>query len=143
MSIKTETQQILNALADDASWDDLVRELIRQRKITLGMREDEIQQAELSNSDINAIIARLSSSHSLPDDMRNTNNYKPGNATTLGMVAGIMAVLFAFVFPPIAWLGASAAVIAGGFGLSRREEKAWIPILLAMVSLVPYLFIFA
>jgi hypothetical protein len=52
-------------------------------------------------------------------------------------------VVFAFIFPPIAWLGAAVAVMAGGYGLSKKEEKAWIPILLAMVSLLPFVLIFS
>lgn len=143
MSIKPEVQAIIDQLDDQASWDDFIRELIRRKKLTLGMREDELAQENLSDSDVNAIISRIYSSQSLPDDMRNTNRYKPGNATTLGMVSGVLAIVFAFVFPPIAWLGAAIAVLAGGFGLSRKEEKAWIPILLAMVSLLPYLLVFS
>jgi predicted CopG family antitoxin len=143
MSIKPEVQAIIDQLDDQASWDDFIRELIRRKKLTLGMREDELAQENLSDSDVNAIISRIYSSQSLPDDMRNTNRYKPGNATTLGMVSGVLAIVFAFVFPPIAWLGAAVAVLAGGFGLSRKEEKAWIPILLAMVSLLPYLLVFS
>jgi hypothetical protein len=54
------------------------------------------------------------------------------------MVAGVTAIVFAFIFPPISWLGAAVAVLAGGFGISRKEQKAWIPLLLAMVSLLPY-----
>lgn len=142
MSVKTEAQQIIEQLPDNATWDDLIKELIRQRKVTIGMRDDEIHQGDaMTESEVNAILARLHSSHSMPDDMRNTLKYKPGNATTLGMVAGVIAIVFAFIFPPISWLGAVTAVIAGGFGLSRKEEKAWIPILLAMVSILPYLFI--
>ena len=141
MTVKAEAQQIIAQLHDDAGWDDLIKELIRQRKITIGMRDEEIKQAELNNADVNAIVARLHSSHSIPDDMRNTNTYQPGNATTLGMVAGVLAVVFSFIFPPIAWLGAAIAVLAGGYGLSKKEEKAWIPILLAMVSLLPLVII--
>lgn len=141
MSVKTEAQHIIDQLSDDATWDDLIKALIRERKITIGMRDDEIHQGELTEADINSIMSRMHSSHSMPDDMRNTQTYKPGNATTLGMAAGIVAVLFAFIFPPIAWLGAVVAVISGGFGLSRKEEKAWIPILLAMVSMLPLLIV--
>ncbi|MDY0136656.1 MAG: hypothetical protein RBS36_05735 [Thiomicrospira sp.] len=143
MTVKAEAQAIVAQLQDDASWDDLIKELIRQRKITIGMRDEEINQTELNNAQVNAIVARLHSSHSLPDDMRNTNTYRPGNATTLGMVSGVLAVVFAFIFPPIAWLGAAVAVMAGGYGISKKEEKAWIPILLAMVSLLPFVLIFS
>lgn len=139
MTIKADAQQIINDLPDDATWDDLVKELIRQRKITTGLKDHEIHSNdELTDADLNAIMARLHSSHSRSDDMRNTKTYKPGNATTLGMVAGIIAIVFAFVIPPISWLGAAIAVIAGGFGISRKEEKAWIPLLLAFVAVFSF-----
>ncbi|WFE68471.1 hypothetical protein P8S54_09705 [Thiomicrospira sp. R3] len=139
MTMKSDVQQIINDLPEEATWDDLIKELIRQRKITIGLKDHEIHSNdELSDADINTILARLHSSHSRPDDMRNTKTYKPGNATTLGMVAGIIAIVFAFVIPPISWLGAAIAVIAGGFGISRKEEKAWIPLLLAFVAVFSF-----
>ncbi|QKI89153.1 hypothetical protein [Thiomicrorhabdus xiamenensis] len=137
MSIKEDALSIVNALPDEATWEDLVKELYRQKKITLGMSDTEIVQDELTEADLNAIIARLKSASSLPDDMRNTKTYKPGNATTLGMVAGVTAIVFSLVFPPIAWIGAGVAFIAGIFGSMRKEEKSWIPILLALVSMIP------
>lgn len=137
MSMKAELQQIVDKLDNNAEWEDLVRELIRQKKLTISMREDELLRDSLSDEDVEAIYGRIHSSQSLPDDMRNTNTYTPGNATTFGMVAGVLAVVFAFVFPPISWLGAAAAVIAGLLGIVKKEEKAWIPLLLAMVSIVP------
>lgn len=139
MTIKSDALAIIDSLPDDASWDDVVKELIRQRKITIGLRDHEIHSnEELSEAELNAIIARLHSSHSMPDDMRNTKTYKPGNATTLGMVGGIVAVVFAFIMPPISWLGAAIAVAAGAVGISRKEEKAWIPLLLAFVSVFAF-----
>lgn len=142
MSIKSEIQTLVDQLADDASWEDFIRELIRQKKLTFGMREAELAQHELSDEDVANILARIDSSQSLPDDMRNTFKYSPGNATTIGMVFGALAIVFAFVFPPISWLGAGVAFLAGGFGVIKREEKAWIPLLLSMVALVPQLTIF-
>lgn len=141
MSIKNEAQSIIENLDDSATWDDLVKELVRQKKITLGMREDELSK-DLTDADVNAILGRIQSSSSQPDDMRNTRSYTPGNATTLGMVSGIIAILFAFVFPPISWVGAAIALAAGFFGLSKKEEKAWIPILMAVISIVPHIYIF-
>lgn len=144
MTMKSDVQQIINDLPEDATWDDLIKELIRQRKISIGLKDHEIHSNdELSDADINTILARLHSSHSRPDDMRNTKTYNPGNATTLGMVAGVAAVLFAFIFPPISWLGAAVAVIAGGVGISRKEEKAWIPLLLAFVSIFAFIIVFS
>ncbi len=137
MSIKKEACELVERLDDNATWEDLIKELYRQKKVTVGMTEDELVKTELSESDLNAIVGRIESAKAIPDDMRNTKEYKPGNATTLGMVGGVIAVLFSFVFPPIAWFGGMAAVIGGMVGLKNHEEKAWIPILLAIVSLIP------
>jgi len=139
MTIKADATEVIQGLPEEASWDDLVKELIRQRKITVGLRDHEIHSTDdFSEAELNAIMARLHSSHSMPDDMRNTKTYNPGNATTLGMIAGVVAVVFAFVIPPISWLGAAIAMVAGGVGISRKEEKAWIPMLLAFVSVFAF-----
>ncbi|BBP45955.1 hypothetical protein THMIRHAS_13280 [Thiosulfatimonas sediminis] len=137
MTIKADAQNIVNHLPDDASWEDLVKELYRQKKITLGLTDLEVVQNELSDADLNTIIARLKSSNSRPDDMRNTKTYTPGNAVTLGMIAGVIAILFSLVFPPISWVAAAVAITAGSFGVIRQEEKSWVPVLLALISLVP------
>ncbi len=137
MSIKEEACAIVDQLDDDATWEDLIKELYRQKKITVGLTEEEFKKPQLDESDLNAIVGRIASAKAIPDDMRNTKEYKPGNATTFGMVGGVIAVLFSFVFPPVAWMGGAAAVIGGLVGLKNHEEKAWIPILLAVVSLIP------
>ncbi len=139
MSIKKDAHALVDQLADDAQWDDLVKTLYKNKKITLGMSNAERVKPELSDSDINAILGRLASASSQPSDMRDTRNYQPGNAATLGMVAGVIAVLFAFVFPPISWVAGPVAFVAGIVGLKNKEEKAWVPILLALVSIVPML----
>lgn len=141
MSIKQEAHAIIDGLTDDAQWNDLIKALYRKQKITLGMTDLEIVQNELSESQISAIISRLQSASSTPDDMRNTKTYQPGNAATLGMVAGFIAVLFAFVFPPITWVAAPIAVIAGLVGIKKKEEKAWVAILLALVSVAPMFYV--
>ena len=84
-----------------------------------------------------SIMGRLQSASNVPDDMRNTQSYQPGNAVTTGMVAGIIAIFFAFVFPPISWVAAPIAVVAGAFGLKYQQPKAWVPILMAIVSIAP------
>lgn len=141
MSIKEDAHAIVEQLSDDATWDDLVKELYKNKKITLGMTDLEVVQSELSESDINGIIGRLQSASNQPDDMRNTKTYKPGDSATLGMVAGVVAILFSFVFPPIAWIAAPIAIIAGVIGLKNKEDKAWVPILLALISIVPMILI--
>lgn len=142
MTIKKELAQILSELPEDATWDDLLKALYRHKKITHGMNDDELaMEVPLPESEVNAILARIDSSWSIPDDMRNTKRYHPGNFVTLGMAAGVVAILFAMVFPPLSWLAAVLAGVTGVVGLVHKEEKAWIPILLALVSLVPFLFI--
>lgn len=139
MSIKEEATTIINQLDDNAEWEDLLRALYKEKKITLGMTDLEVVQPELTDAEINAILARLKSSNSQPTDMRNTRSYNPGNAVTLGMIAGVVAIFFGFAFPPLAWAAAVVALVAGGYGITQKEEKAWIPILLAGVSLIPIL----
>lgn len=137
MSIKQDAHEIIDNLPEDASWDDLVKELYLQHKITLGMTDLEVVQKDLTEADVSGIMSRLQSASSKPDDMRNTRSYEPGNSATLGMVAGVVAILFSFVFPPIAWVAAPIAVVAGAIGIKNKEEKAWVPILLAIISLGP------
>lgn len=137
MSIKQQAHEIIDQLDDDASWNDLVKALYLEKKITLGMTDLEVVQDNLTESDVNGIMGRLQSASNQPDDMRNTRTYKPGDSATLGMVAGVIAILFSFVFPPIAWVAAPIAIVAGIVGLKNKEEKAWVPILLAIVSIGP------
>lgn len=142
MTMKEELAQILSEMPDDASWDDLLKALYRWKKITYGMNDEELaMEAPLPESEVNAIVARVISASSIPDDMRNTKRYKPGNYVTLGMASGVVAILFAMVFPPLSWLAAGVAGIAGIIGAVHKEEKAWVPILLAVVSLLPMVFI--
>lgn len=141
MSIKQAAKEIVDNLPEDATWDDLVKSLIQNKKITLGMTDIELSQNDLSDSDVSNIVSRLHSSQSTPDDHRNTKTYDPGNAVTLGMVGGVAAIIFAFIFPPLSWLGAAVALIAGIVGLIGKQEKAWIPILMASVAIVPIFFI--
>jgi hypothetical protein len=142
MSIKEDAHAMVDQLPNDAHWDDLVRSLYQNKKITLGMTDLEVAQPELTDSDINSILGRIESSSSEPIDMRNTRNYQPGNASTLGMVAGVVAILFSFVFLPVAWIAAPVALVSGVIGLKNREEKAWVPILLSLVSVIPMVVLF-
>ena len=137
MSLKEDAHAIVDQLNDDADWDDLVKALYLNKKITLGMTDLEVVQDELSEYDVNGIIERLKSASNQPVDMRNTKTYKPGDSATLGMVAGVVAIFFSFVFPPIAWVAAPIAAIAGLIGVKNKEEKAWVPILLALISIIP------
>lgn len=137
MSVKEQAKAIIEQMDDDATWNDVVKELYLQKKITLGMTDLEVVQHELTEADVNAIMARLESASSQPDDMRNTRSYKPGDATTLGMIAGVVAIAFALVFPPITWIAAPVAVISGVIGIKEKQDKGWVPILLAIISMGP------
>ncbi|AZR82099.1 MULTISPECIES: hypothetical protein [Piscirickettsiaceae] len=141
MSIKQQAHEIVDALPDDADWNELVKSLYRNQKITLGMTDLELTQKDLSEAEISTIMGRLESSSSRPDDMRDTRSYNPGNAATLGMVAGIVAIFFAFVFPPITWLAAPIAVVAGAIGVKHHQPRAWVPILMAIVSMAPMIMV--
>ena len=94
MSIKQEAHEIIDRLDDDASWNDLVKSLYLNKKITLGMTDLEVVQSDLSEADINCIMNRLQSASNQPSDMLNTKTYVPGNSATLGMIAGVVAILF-------------------------------------------------
>jgi hypothetical protein len=137
VSVKEEAQRILAELPDNADWNDLVKALYLNKKITLGMTDLELSKTPLTEDDVAAIMGRLQSARRVPDDMRNTRDYQPGNAVTTGMVAGIIAIFFAFVFPPITWIAAPIAVAAGAIGLKKHQEKAWVPILMAIISIAP------
>ncbi len=142
MSIKEDAHAMVDQLPNDAHWDDLIKSLYKNKKITLGMTDLEVAQPELTDSDINSILGRIESSSSEPTDMRNTRTYQPGNATTLGMVAGVVAISFAFPVPPVAWGAAPIAFIAGLVGIKKKEEKAWVPILLSLVAAIPMMVLF-
>lgn len=146
MSVTTKQQaaEMINNLPDNANWDDVVKTLIKHRKLSFGMSDAELlADGQLTDAEVSAVVSRLETSRNLQDDMRSTKSYKPGNATTLGMIAGIIAMFFAFVMPPISWIGAVLAVVAGGVGLSRGEDKAWIPLLMAFISVFAYFIVFS
>jgi len=143
LTAKQQAAEMINSLPENANWDDVVKNLIKHRKLSFGMSDEELlAEGQLSDAEVSSVVSRLETSRNLQDDMRSTKTYKPGNATTMGMIAGIIAIFFAFVMPPISWLGAVLAVVAGGVGLSRGEEKAWIPLLMAFISVFAYFIIF-
>lgn len=137
MSIKEQAHEIVEKLDDNASWDDLVRALYLENKLTLGMTDLELVKKELQESDVDQILSRIKTSSTISEEMRNTRVYAPGNATTLGMIAGVVAIVFAIVFPPIAWVAGCVATVSGILGLKNKESKAWVPILLTIVSFAP------
>lgn len=137
MSIKKEAHAIIDQLPDDADWHDLIKALYFEKKLTIGMTDIEVSKEVLTDAEINGIIGRLHSACNQPDDCRNTKTYRPGDPTTLGMVAGVLAIMFVFVFPPITWIAAPVAFIAGIIGVKNKEDKAWVAILLSLVPVIP------
>lgn len=137
-TLKSELDQIIQALPANASWDDVVYQLYAEGKITLGLSETE-QSEPITRDVFNHLFVRAESAHDLPIDMRNTLIYHPGNMTSIGMIAGVVAVAFAFVFPPISWIAAPIALGAGLLGFVARQKNAWIPILLSAVTILPFL----
>jgi hypothetical protein len=142
MSIKETAKNIIEELPDEATWDDLVKSLIKNKKITLGMTDLEIVQDSLSDDEISMIVARMHSLQEHPSEViKSTAIYNVDNAITLGMLSGVVAVFFSFIFPPVSWLGAIIAIVAGGVALKHKQTKGWIPIVMAIVSIVPVLFV--
>lgn len=134
---KNEMKQLIDRLPEDASWDELVFQLYQEGKVTLGLAENE-RGKPMTQEQFQQLFVRAESAHNLPVDMRNTLIYNPGNTTTIAMVAGVVAAGFAFVFPPIAWLAAPVAFIGGFMGVLAGQQRAWVAMLLAMVTLLPF-----
>lgn len=137
-TVKEELIQIADSLPSDATWKDVLYALYLSGKVDLGLAEDERSQ-RLSKDDIDRLFTRAESAHGLPDDMRNTLIYHPGNTTTVAMIAGVIAAAFAFIFPPIAWLAAPVGFIAGLMGVLAGQQRAWVAILLSLVTLLPFI----
>lgn len=134
---KDEMKQLIDRLPEGADWDALMFQLYSEGKTTLGLAENE-RNTPMTKDRFLQLFVRAESAHDLPVDMRNTLIYHPGNTTTIAMVAGIIAAGFAFVFPPIAWLAAPIAFIGGFMGVLAGQQKAWLAMLLAMVTLMPF-----
>ncbi len=138
MSIKQEAHEIVDNLADKADWDDLVKALYKNKKITLGMTDIEVVQDEISDSDINGIMSRLQSASSTPDDMRNTKTYNPSNSSTASWVMVALAPLFfiSILLAPVAYVLAIIGVVFGLKAMSEKVEKAWMPIGVGLIELI-------
>ncbi len=134
---KNEMKQLIDRLPEETSWDDLLFQLYKDGKVSLGLSETERNQP-LTDDQLKQLFVRAESAHNLPVDMRNTLIYHPGNTTTIAMVAGVIAAGFAFVFPPIAWLAAPVAFIGGFMGVLAGQQRAWVAMLLALVTLMPF-----
>jgi hypothetical protein len=128
---------LVEKLPEDATWDDVMYQLYAQGKVNLGLAENE-RVGVISREDFDNLFIRAESAHDMPEDMRNTLIYHPGNTTTVAMIAGVIAAAFAFVFPPIAWMAAPVAFIAGFMGVLGGQKRAWVAMMLALVTLIPF-----
>ncbi len=137
-NLRQEVQTIAQSLPENATWDDFLFALYREGKVSLGLTEEELAEP-MTREKFDQLFSRAESAHNLPEDMRNTQIYHPGNMTTLGISAGVVAAVFAFVFPPLSWMAAPIALIAGILGVLGKQPKAWVAILLAGVTVVPFL----
>ncbi|WP_373017222.1 hypothetical protein [Thiomicrorhabdus sp.] len=138
MSIKQEAHQIVDELAEDATWNDLVKALYTNKKITIGMTDIEVVQDELTDADISAVMARLQSSSSTPDDMRNTKKYNPSNSITASWVLVALAPLLfiSILLAPVSYFLALAGIFMGAKALTEKAEHAWYPILVGVIELI-------
>lgn len=138
MTIKQEAHHLVDQLAEDATWDDLVRSLYRNKKITLGMTDIEVVQDEISEADISTVMARLQSSSSTPDDMRNTKTYNPSNSVTASWVLVALAPLLfiSILLAPVAYVLAIGGIVMGLKAVKERVEKAWLPVLVGGIELL-------
>jgi hypothetical protein len=136
-NINNELIELAQRMPADASWNDVVYQLYLDGKVTLGLAENERDEA-MSRELFDNLFIRAESAHDMPNDMRNTLIYHPGNTTTVAMVAGVIAAGFAFVFPPIAWLAAPVAFIAGFMGVLAGQPRAWVAMMLSLVTLLPF-----
>ena len=141
MSIKQEAHEIVDQLADTAEWDDLVRALYKNKKITLGMTDIEVVQSTLSDSDVNTIISRLHSSSSRPDDMRNTKTYNPNNSVTASwaMVALAPLLFISILLAPVAYILAIGGIFFGLKAVSEKVPKAWMPVGVGVIELLLFI----
>jgi|GEM_PF-2215032 len=138
MSIKQEAHEIVDQLSDTANWDDLVKSLYKNKKITLGMKDIEVVQDSLSDSDINAVISRLQSASSIPDDMRNTKAYNPSNSVTASwaMVALAPLLFISILLAPVAYILAIGGIVFGVKAMVEKVPKAWFPVGVGVIELL-------
>jgi hypothetical protein len=137
-NLRQEVLEIINNLPENADWDDLLFAFYAEGKISLGLSEEELEEP-MTREKFDQLFTRAESAHDLPDDMRNTQIYHPGNFETLGIGAGVIAAVFAFVFPPLSFIAAPIALIAGILGVLNKQPKAWVAILLSAVTVIPFL----
>ncbi len=106
-NIQEELQKLAQDLPSEATWDDVVRKIHQENKIT--------------------------SNQNLPTDKHNTTLYNPANITVIGVISGILGTL---PFIPGAMLWVPLAIVCGAYGALNKAEKAWTAIILGLVGWV-------
>lgn len=142
MSIKQEAHEMIDNLTDESTWDDLVKELYRSKKITLGMTDIEVVQDQLSEAEIATIMSRMQSSSSRPDDMRNTKTYNPDNSVTASwaLVALAPLLFISILLAPVAYVLSVAGIFFGIKGLiATKKSAAWVPIAIGIIELILFI----
>lgn len=131
--LRQEFDYALSQLTDDATWEDVVVELVREKKLHWILNEQEkaeLHQA-LEDGEVAAVMARLHSSSSQKDDMRDTDVHYPDQWTTWAVGAGVVSFL---PIPILSWALFAIAGVAGLIGTLKGEKKAWIGMVLAFLS---------
>lgn len=140
-SIKQEAHEIIDNLPDDASWDDLVKSLYREHKITLGMNDLEVVQKNLSDEEISSIMGRLESSSSQPADMRNTKTYNPGNNMTAAwaLVALAPLLFISLIMTPAAYVISVIGIFFSFKAMAKQEQGAIVPLGIGIIELILFI----
>lgn len=138
MSIKEDAIKLVEQLPEEATWNDLVKSLIREKKITLGLKDIEIVQDRLTDEELSAIIARLESASSAQDDMRNTKKYNPDNALTVSWVMVSLAPLLfiSILIAPGAYLLSALGILFGAKACTSKVKGAWLPTVIGVIELI-------
>ncbi|BBN59621.1 hypothetical protein [Hydrogenovibrio marinus] len=138
MSIKEEAIKLVEQLPEEASWNDLVKSLIRDRKVTLGLTDIEVVQDQLTEEELSAVIARLESASSAQDDMRNTRKYNPDDALTISWVLVSLAPLLfiSILIAPAAYLLSALGIVFGAKACMSKVNGAWLPTVVGVIELI-------
>lgn len=138
MSIKADAHDIIDALPEEAGWNDLVKQLYKEHKITYGMTDLEVVQPHLSDEDISAILGRLESSHTKLDDKRNTKTYNPDNKLTAAwvMVAFAPLLFISILLAPAAYIMSALGILIGLKALFSGLKSAWLPVVVGSIELI-------
>ena len=138
MSIKQEAHEIVDQLPEEANWDDLVKSLYRNQKITLGMNEHEMEDGAPSEAEIANIFSRLNCASHVPEDARDTQKYTPGNSLTASWALVALAPLFfiSILLMPVAYIFALVGMVLGIKSMGKDVEHAWVPVVVGLVELI-------